>query len=137
MLVEATSNQVNQEGGYTGATPADFAGALARAAEAAGLPPDRVLFGGDHLGPHPWRAEAAEPAMAKARELVRQYAAAGAAKIHLDASMRLADDASDVVDDGVAAERTAELAAAAEGGRVDGLEAPGLRDRDRGPDPRG
>ena len=59
LLVEATSNQVNQEGGYTGATPADFAGALHERALAAGLPPDRVLFGGDHLGPHPWSSEPA------------------------------------------------------------------------------
>ena len=65
--VEATSNQVNQEGGYTGRTPRDFVGTLVDAAGAAGLPADRVLFGGDHLGPHPWQGEPAERAMAKAR----------------------------------------------------------------------
>jgi len=123
-LVEATSNQVNQEGGYTGATPADFAGSLSRAAEVAGLPPDRVLFGGDHLGPHPWQGEPAEQAMAKAREMVGQYARAGAVKIHLDASMRLADDPPGALDEQVAAGRTADLAVAAEAGRPEGAEPP-------------
>jgi D-tagatose-1,6-bisphosphate aldolase subunit GatZ/KbaZ len=124
VLVEATSNQVNQEGGYSGATPADFAASLSRAAAAAGLPPDRVLFGGDHLGPHPWRGKPAEPAMARAREMVRQYAGAGAVKIHLDASMRLGDDPPGALDEEVAAKRTAELAAAAEAGRPAGAWAP-------------
>ena len=113
-LVEATCNQVNQEGGYTGATPADFAASLHAAAEAAGLPADRVVFGGDHLGPHPWQGEPAETAMARAREMVAQYTRAGAAKIHLDASMCLADDPPGALDPERGAERTADLAAAAE-----------------------
>jgi D-tagatose-1,6-bisphosphate aldolase subunit GatZ/KbaZ len=120
VLVEATSNQVNQDGGYSGATPADFAAFLSRGAAAAGLPPERVLFGGDHLGPHPWRGQPARSAMARARELVRQYVRAGAVKIHLDASMRLGDDAPGALDEEVAAERTAELAVAAEAVRPDG-----------------
>ncbi len=124
VLVEATSNQVNQEGGYTGATPAEFAGSLSTAAEAAGLSPERVLFGGDHLGPHPWQREPGERAMAKAREMVGAFARAGAVKIHLDASMRLADDPPGPLDEQVAAARTAELGAAAEAGRPDGVEPP-------------
>jgi len=119
LLVESTSNQVNQDGGYTGATPADFAGALHQRALAAGLPPDRVLFGGDHLGPHPWSSEPAEKAMEKAREMVRHYVRAGAAKIHLDASMNLADDPPGALEPSTAAERTADLCAAAESVRAD------------------
>jgi len=124
VLVEATSNQVNQEGGYTGATPAEFAAALSEAAEAAGLSPGRLLFGGDHLGPHPWQAEPAERAMAKARELVAGYARAGAVKIHLDASMRLADDPPGALDGQLAADRASELAEAAERARPEGAEPP-------------
>jgi D-tagatose-1,6-bisphosphate aldolase subunit GatZ/KbaZ len=124
VLVEATSNQVNQEGGYTGVTPAAFAAALRRRAERASLPRDRVLLGGDHLGPHPWRRERGEAAMAKARELVRQYVEAGATKIHLDASMGLADDPGPVPDPETAADRTADLAAAAEDARREGGPAP-------------
>jgi len=117
VLVEATSNQVNQDGGYTGATPADFAATLGRAAETAGIPTRRVVFGGDHLGPHPWQSRPAAEAMAKAGEMVRQYVRAGAAKIHLDASMRLADDPGGALDPATAAGRTAELCQAAEDAR--------------------
>jgi D-tagatose-1,6-bisphosphate aldolase subunit GatZ/KbaZ len=120
VLVEATSNQVNQDGGYTGVTPAEFAAALRLRAERAGLPASRVLFGGDHLGPHPWRRERADAAMAKARELVRQYVEAGATKVHLDASMGLADDPGGTPDPETAAGRTADLGAAAEAARRGG-----------------
>ena len=124
LLVEATSNQVNQHGGYTGATPADFAAALVGRARDAGLPEGHVLFGGDHLGPHPWAREPAETAMGQAREMVRQYVAAGASKVHLDASMTLADDAPGALEPPVAAERTADLCAAAEAERSKGGVAP-------------
>jgi len=124
VLVEATSNQVNQDGGYTGATPAAFAATLARAAETAGVPTRHVIFGGDHLGPHPWQSRPAAEAMAKAGEMVRQYVRAGAAKIHLDASMRLADDPAGALDPTTAAERTAELCRAAEDARRAGSAGP-------------
>ena len=39
VLVESTSNQVNQEGGYTGVKPAEFAAFVERLAEDAELPP--------------------------------------------------------------------------------------------------
>ena len=52
--------------------------------------------------------------MARAAEMVRQYVRAGYAKIHLDASMRCADDPLGPLADTVAAARTADLAAAAE-----------------------
>ncbi len=92
VLVESTCNQVNQEGGYTGVQPAGFGAFVARLAEETGLPAERVVLGGDHLGPNPWTALGAAPAMDRAREMVRQYVRAGYAKIHLDASMRCADD---------------------------------------------
>jgi D-tagatose-1,6-bisphosphate aldolase subunit GatZ/KbaZ len=124
LLVESTSNQVNQEGGYTGATPADFAASLKARAQAVGLASEKVLFGGDHLGPHPWRREPAASAMEKAREMVRHYVRAGAAKIHLDASMTLADDPEGALDETTAAERTAELCGAAEEARPIGSTGP-------------
>lgn len=58
VLVEATANQVNQDGGYTGMTPAEFRALLDRLALQEGVPADRVLCGGDHLGPLTWRAPA-------------------------------------------------------------------------------
>ena len=57
LLVESTSSQVNQFGGYTGLTPSQFAQLVHSAARSAGLPAERVLLGGDHLGPFPWRQE--------------------------------------------------------------------------------
>ena len=86
-VIEATCNQVNQEGGYTGMTPQDFIAWLRGMAREAGVPMDQLVLGGDHLGPNPWRAEPLDQAMEKARELVKLYVEAGFTKIHLDASM--------------------------------------------------
>jgi D-tagatose-1,6-bisphosphate aldolase subunit GatZ/KbaZ len=127
VLVESTSNQVNQEGGYTGVRPAEFAAFVAGLAREAGFPAERLVLGGDHLGPHPWKAHGAAVAMTRAAEMVRQYAAAGYAKIHLDASMACADDPVGPLAETVAAARTADLAAAAEAAsaeRPSGLPAP-------------
>ena len=52
--IESTSSQVNQFGGYTGATPKQFADSIRKAARKSGLPEKHVLLGGDHLGPFPW-----------------------------------------------------------------------------------
>jgi D-tagatose-1,6-bisphosphate aldolase subunit GatZ/KbaZ len=119
VLVESTSNQVNQEGGYTGVRPAEFAAYVRGMAKEAGFPADRMVLGGDHLGPHPWKAQGASAAMERAAEMVRHYVAAGYAKIHLDASMACADDAPGPLADAVIAARTADLAAAAEAALAD------------------
>ncbi len=77
-LIEATSNQVNQFGGYTGMTPVDFRHYVAAIAERAGLPMERVLLGGDHLGPNCWRNEPSAAALERSEQLVADYVAAGA-----------------------------------------------------------
>ena len=92
LLVESTSSQVNQFGGYTGLTPSQFAQFVHSAARSAGLPAERVLLGGDHLGPFPWRQEASVSALGKARTVVHDCVSAGYQKIHLDASMPCGDD---------------------------------------------
>lgn len=92
LLIESTSNQVNQFGGYTGQAPADFAKFVREIATEMRFPHAQLLLGGDHLGPHVWRKEPAEAAMEKAREMVAAYVRAGFRKIHLDASMPCADD---------------------------------------------
>ncbi len=92
ILIEATCNQVNQFGGYTGMTPADFVAFVQGIARAQGVDPARLILGGDHLGPNPWKAAPAEEAMAKARDMVAAYVAAGFSKIHLDASMPCAGE---------------------------------------------
>jgi len=114
LLVEATANQVNQEGGYTGMAPADFSARLAALRDAYRVPEELVVFGGDHLGPFPWRGLPAAEAMARAEALVRAFVAAGARKIHLDASMALGGDTGPVPAPELAAARAARLCAAAE-----------------------
>lgn len=113
VLVEATSNQVNQFGGYTGMQPADYRRFVLDIASRAGMPHDRVLLGGDHLGPTPWTNYPTAMAMELAQELVRSYAAAGFVKLHLDASMPCADDTAPL-DDATVAQRAALLCRAAE-----------------------
>lgn len=112
VLIEATCNQVNQFGGYTGMSPADFVRFVGDMADGVGFARKNLLLGGDHLGPLVWANEPAEPAMNKAKVLVHDYAQAGFGKIHLDCSMPCADDTGLPVE--VAARRTAELAAVAE-----------------------
>ena len=109
-LIEATCNQVNQFGGYTGMTPQDFVGHVRRIAQETNYPFENIILGGDHLGPNVWQNEPADSAMQKAKEMVRDYVQAGFTKIHLDCSMRLADDLQVVPNFKVIAKRAAELA---------------------------
>jgi D-tagatose-1,6-bisphosphate aldolase subunit GatZ/KbaZ len=113
VLVEATSNQVDQTGGYTGMRPSDFRELVHGIARRCGLPLDRVVLGGDHLGPNRWRNLPAEQAMQHAEVLVETYVAAGFTKVHLDCSFSCADDPRPITDD-LAADRAARLMRVAE-----------------------
>ncbi len=112
--VESTSNQVNQFGGYTGQNPKQFASFVRDIGRNSGLPDDRILLGGDHLGPFPWRHEPAAVAMQKAQDLVRACVLAGYQKIHLDASMACADDPEGGPGEETVADRAAALCESAE-----------------------
>lgn len=113
VLIEATSNQVNQDGGYTGMVPADFRSFVTAIAGRVGFPAERLVLGGDHLGPNAWTALSADEAMAKAEVMVGDYVRAGFGKIHLDCSMSCAGDPVPLPET-VIAERAARLCAAAE-----------------------
>ncbi|WP_282294931.1 D-tagatose-bisphosphate aldolase, class II, non-catalytic subunit [Stenotrophomonas sp. PS02289] len=113
LLIEATSNQVDQFGGYTGMTPVQYRDYVHALADEQGFPRDRLVLGGDHLGPNAWQKGPADVAMANARELIAAYVAAGFHKIHLDCSMSCADDPTPLPDATVAL-RSAELARVAE-----------------------
>jgi D-tagatose-1,6-bisphosphate aldolase subunit GatZ/KbaZ len=117
LLIEATCNQVNQDGGYTGMRPADFRDFVKGLVAQARLPGDRLILGGDHLGPHVWRKLPAEEAMRRAEVMIAQYVRAGFSKIHLDASMPCAGD-PDVLPDTMIAKRAARLAQIAESARA-------------------
>lgn len=115
VLVEATANQVNQNGGYTGMTPAIFYGFLQRLADEEGVSPEKVLCGGDHLGPLTWQNLPEAQAMSNAEELIWSYVLAGFSKIHIDTSMRVADDdPKQPLPDEVIARRGARLCRTAE-----------------------
>jgi D-tagatose-1,6-bisphosphate aldolase subunit GatZ/KbaZ len=113
LLIEATSNQVNQDGGYTGQTPAQFRDYVHAVAKESSFATEKLILGGDHLGPNPWRAQSAGAAMEKACAMVSAYAAAGFNKIHLDASMRCSDDPRTLANEEIA-ERAARLCEVAE-----------------------
>ncbi|HBZ8827910.1 TPA: tagatose-bisphosphate aldolase subunit KbaZ [Citrobacter freundii] len=113
LLIEATSNQVDQFGGYTGMTPADFRSFVCRLADSLDFSQDMLILGGDHLGPNRWQNLPAEQAMANADDLIKSYVAAGFKKIHLDCSMSCANDPVPLTDE-IVAERAARLAKVAE-----------------------
>ncbi len=119
LLIEATSNQVNQFGGYTGMRPAEFRSFVLEHVTAAGLNESSLILGGDHLGPNPWRTLSADKAMAHAVTMVAEYVQAGFTKIHLDASMACGGDPAPLSDEDVA-RRAAELCKAAEAARTPG-----------------
>ena len=113
LLIEATSNQVNQFGGYTGMRPADFRRFVGDIAARVGFPAQSLWLGGDHLGPNAWRAEPAATAMAKSAQMIHDYVCAGFRKIHLDCSMACGDD-SEPLPEATVAKRAAQLCAVAE-----------------------
>ncbi len=113
VLIEATCNQVNQEGGYTGMTPADFRAFVENIAGKVGFAVDRLVLGGDHLGPNPWKHRPAEEALRRAEVMVDAYVRAGFTKIHLDTSMGCVGEPV-ALPDATTAARAARLASAAE-----------------------
>ena len=113
VLIEATANQVNQYGGYTGMLPKDFYKLVLDMAAEIGVPEQQVILAGDHLGPLTWQNLPEAEAMEKSIELVYQYTRAGFTKIHLDTSMKVADDAEGLLSTEVIARRGATLYKAA------------------------
>ena len=114
-LIEATANQVNRYGGYTGMTPSDYVSFVHAIADEAGLDRKKLVLGGDHLGPLTWQSLDEAEAMQKSEELIRDYVRAGFTKIHIDTSMRVATDSkTERLSDETIARRGAALARAAE-----------------------
>lgn len=109
VLIEATANQVNQFGGYTGMLPADYYKKVMALADEYGVAREQVILAGDHLGPLTWQDKPEAEAMALAEELVYQFARAGYTKIHLDTSMKVADDPEGLLSTETIAKRGARL----------------------------
>lgn len=115
VLIESTANQCDQNGGYTGMTPADFKRFVFEIADRSGFDRSRIFLGGDHLGPLTFASKDEPEAMADAEELIRHYVRAGFTKIHIDTSMKVNSDPADVrLSDEIIAGRGARLAKVAE-----------------------
>ena len=124
LLVEATANQVNQYGGYTGMTPEAFGVELQRLAASVAFPPERLVLGADHLGPWVWRSETAETALRRCEELIRRCVRAGFRKLHLDTGFGCKDDGAALVPVEQTVQRAVRLCRAAEAAVSDGQDSP-------------
>ena len=114
-LIEATANQVDQYGGYTGMKPVDFVNFVEKLAKQENLDMNKIILGGDHLGPLTFAHLNEKEAMEEAKMLVYDYVKAGFSKIHIDTSMKVNDDNPNVrLSDQIIAKRGAILASVAE-----------------------
>lgn len=120
LLIESTANQVDQFGGYTGMKPKDFVNYIYELAENNRFPKERIILGGDHLGPLTWTNIEPEEAMKNAKELVKAYVLAGFTKIHIDTSMPLKGDIDKgIYNDALIAKRAAALCRVSEDAYAD------------------
>lgn len=109
-VIEATANQVNQFGGYTGMQPEDYKNMVFEVADKVGFERSKIVLGGDHLGPLVWQKEDPDVAMKYSCQLIDGYIMAGYTKIHIDTSMRLLGDSlTEPLSDKIIAERSAML----------------------------
>lgn len=115
LVVEATANQVDQFGGYTGMTPKDYVNYIYKLADKVSFPKERIILGGDHLGPLTWKNIDSVEAMNNAKKLIKEYVLAGFTKIHIDTSMPLLGDIEgNIFGDDLISYRAAELCKVAE-----------------------
>lgn len=115
VLIESTANQVDQFGGYTGMKPADFTKFVKDICDKCDYDFSRIFLGGDHLGPLTWTHLPEKEAMKNAEDLIRSYVLAGFTKIHIDTSMKVADDDPNTrLSDEIISRRGAHLARVAE-----------------------
>lgn len=125
ILIEATANQVNQYGGYTGMKPQDFKEFVFGIAKETGFSTDRLILGGDHLGPLFAKEKDEEIAMKDAEVVIDLFVRAGFEKIHIDTSMLLgSDDPSLGLTDKIIARRGARLCKVAEQAFLDEFNKP-------------
>lgn len=91
VLIESTSNQINQYGGYTYLKPKQFLEKIKRIAKNLRYK-EKIIFGADHLGPLPWKDFENNNAIKKSKKLFKDVIKAGYKKIHIDTGMKLKGD---------------------------------------------
>ena len=92
ILIESTSSQVNQNGGYSGKKPKDFYYSVNKIAKQINFPEKKLYVGGDHLGPLPWRNLKANLALRNSVRLINDCLKSNYSKIHIDTSIKCSDD---------------------------------------------
>ena len=92
LIIESTSSQVNQFGGYTNKTPKQFKHMINTLCKKVNYPLNQIIIGGDHLGQFPWRKMKINIANQNAAKLVKACVDAGYKKIHIDTSYKLLND---------------------------------------------
>ncbi len=91
-LIECTSNQVNQFGGYTNKTPKQFSKEIISIAQKIRLEKKNLLLGGDHLGPLPWVKKNLKTSLKNSIKLINNFLDSNYCKIHIDTSVKCLDD---------------------------------------------
>ncbi len=92
LIVETTSNQVNQFGGYTKLTPIQFSKKIHQLVKRVGFNEENLILGADHCGPLPFKKFDQTKALSHAMDLMTLYIEAGFNKIHVDTTISCADD---------------------------------------------
>ena len=91
-LIECTSNQVNQFGGYTNKTPKQFSKEIIKIAKKIKVKKRNLLLGGDHLGPLPWVKKNHKTSLKNSINLINKFLESNYSKIHIDTSIKCLDD---------------------------------------------
>ena len=91
-LIECTSNQVNQDGGYTFTTPKLFVKKINKLRKKIKLNKSQLFLGGDHLGPLPWKNNTNKTALKKSIKLINNFLNEKFDKIHIDTSIKCKND---------------------------------------------
>lgn len=92
ILLESTSNQVNQFGGYTGLTPRQFYKKIDKLKKKIKIKNKQVMIGADHLGPLPWKKLNSKIALKNAKTLIKKCISLKYDKIHIDSTIVCKDD---------------------------------------------
>ena len=91
-LIECTSNQVNQDGGYTNKTPKLFINEIFKMQKKINFDKKKLFLGGDHLGPLPWKNNNSHTAIKNSVKLIDSFLKEKFCKIHIDTSIKCKND---------------------------------------------
>ena len=91
LLIESTSNQVNQFGGYTNLKPKQFFNRINILAKRMGIK-NNLWIGADHLGPLPWKNLDESVAIRNSIKLFKDVVKSGYNKVHIDTGIKLKNE---------------------------------------------